>query len=450
MKLETIYLSNVLEGYFRNYDRLSQREKKAWYQYDFYEANRAALYGDDNKVIVTSYPINREYLSDLSKTAGWQRVINLYPDNPHPSISEDLRQNAQLRNEFVRIIKENPKIKLIQYRTTPEFQRLAAWLKKQRLNFKTPELISEENEFILEYYNTKRGFRHLWSTVLGEGRKDINIPKGFICGNLDEAFEAAWWFKSRNQNFVLKYNRGVQGVGVSLNYAKDFAADKSSFKSQLKTNLKEGFWSEPAVIVEELIIPDPNLLGGSPNVELFIDELGKVIFSYPCEQILEHGKKFIGVKIHPELLKYPQMQAAKNAGLEFGQALAQKGYRGCFDIDLVIDKKGRVYAVEANLRRTGGTHLHEFGTSLLGKNYYQTFYLISLDLALKKPIDYQQFKKWFEADLYNRNNKQGLVLANADLLSQQILVPLIIGKSWEQAEALWRRLNKKLKDNLVI
>lgn len=449
MHFKEIYISNVLESYYRGYDQLTEAKKQKWYEYDFFEANRALLYGADNKVVITSYPINPEYLTDIKEITGWDNVINLYPDKPQPSISEDLQKNTKLKEQLVNLIKNNPGIKLIQYRSTPEFHNLVSWLKKQKLDFKTPELIESDNEFVLNYYNTKRGFRHLWAEVLGSKRPDINIPEGFICGDLNEAIEAAWWFRAHSRNFVLKYNRGVQGVGVSLNYCQDFSTDKNSFISQLKLKLKEGFWQESSIIVEELITPDPKYFGGSPDVELFIDEQGAVHFSYPCEQILEHGKKFIGVKIHPELLNYPQMKAAKLAGEKFAAVLAEKGYRGCFDIDMVVDKKGRAYAVEANLRRTGGTHLHEFSISLLGKDYYQTHYIVSLDLKLKKSLNYYEFKALFKKELYQKKLQEGIILANVDLLKINIINLIIIAKNLSQANNYLHQFKDKLIHRLV-
>ena len=444
MRFKEIYISNVLESYFRGYDKLSKEEKHKWYQYDFYEANRALLYGADNKAIITSYPINPEYLTDLKQVTGWSNVLNLYPDNPQPSLSQDLHKNIKLKDQFVSLIKANPGVKLIQYRSTPEFHNLVSWLKKQKLDFKTPELIESDNEFVLNYYNTKRGFRHLWTSVLGQGRDDINIPEGFICGDLEEALEAAWWFRAHSRDFVVKYNRGVQGVGVSLNYCRDLAKEKQVFINQLKLKLTEGFWKEPALVVEELITPDPHHLGGSPNVELFVDKQAKVLFSYPCEQILENNKKFIGVKIHPELMNFPQMQAAKEAGLKLGQALAEKGYRGCFDIDMVVDKKGRAYAVEANLRRTGGTHLHELAQSLLGQDYWQKYYLMSLDLRLEQPLSYPQAKKQL-GDLYwQKGASQGVLLVNPDFLNQNILIPLVIASDHHELRQKELELKKRL------
>lgn len=436
MKLEAIYVSNILESYYRSYDKLPEKQKQAWYEYDFLEANRALLYGADNKIVVTSYPIDLDYLKDLKEIVGWHNVINLYPDSPKPSISNDLRQNLELRTRLVNIIKDNPGIKLIQYRSTPEFHRLVNWLRAQNLNFETPELIAAKDEFVLNYYNTKRGFRHLWAETLGQGRGDISIPKGFICGDLGEAIDASWWFANHKKDFVIKYNKGVQGVGVVLNKYKLFSNEKKEFGRQLKEKLHEQMWLEPSIVVEELIEPDVAKLGGSPNVELYINPKGKVNFSYPCEQILENKKKFIGVYFHKDLMKTKQMQAAKKAGFIFGRALSNLGYRGVFDIDMVIGKNGRAYAVEANLRRTGGTHLHELVSNLLGKSYWRNYYVMSLDLQLYKAVSYLEMKEELKNHYYNPKKKSGVILGNPDMLAKKILIPILIAKTKKEIERL--------------
>ena len=442
MSYSTIYISNVLESYYRGYNKLPEEQMKGWYRYDFLEENRALLYGKDNKIVITSYPINSDYLSDLSRIVKWENVQNWFPSTPSPAISLDIINNTKLRDKIITAIKQNPGISLIQYRSTPEFHKLVSYLKSLDLDFVTPELIESSQEFVLDYYNTKRGFRHLWSEVMGQNTKRISIPQGFICADLKEAIYASWWFRQKNKNFVVKYNKGVQGIGVVLNKAKDFSLDRKEFEEQLKNKLTEEMWRESTIIVEELIVPDNSKLGGSPDVEFYIDKKGKVIFSYPCEQILERGKKFIGIYFHKELLKTKQMQAAKKAGLVFGRGLSNMGYRGVFDIDLVINKEGKVYAVEANLRRTGGTHLHEFATNLLGKDYWQKYYVMSLDLRLKHSCTYLEAKQKLETIAFDDKTKQGVILANPDLLSEKIVIPILISRTKQGID----RLFEKVKD----
>ncbi|PIV70704.1 hypothetical protein COW57_03820, partial [Candidatus Roizmanbacteria bacterium CG17_big_fil_post_rev_8_21_14_2_50_39_7] len=66
--------------------------------------------------------------------------------------------------------------------------------------------IPEEKQFILNYFNTKRGFRHLWHLSYADNPPHVQIPEGFITQNKKEAIDAAWWFKQDNESFVIKYN----------------------------------------------------------------------------------------------------------------------------------------------------------------------------------------------------------------------------------------------------
>jgi len=448
MALKTVYISNVLESYYRSYDQLPEKEKQGWYEYDFLEANRALLYGEDDKVVVTSHPINKEHLKYICELTNWKNVKNLFPETPSPAISRDLEQ-GDLGKEFERLVRANPGVNLVQYRSTGEFHHLVKSLKEKGLQFNTPELISDQDEFIVNYFNTKRGFRHLWSGTLGFTGEGIRIPEGFITGNVEEALDAAWWFRSHNRSFVIKYNRGVQGMGIVLNRYQEFSESKSAFLEQIKLKLTESIWTEPAVVVEELIEPDVKNLGGSPNVEFMIKADGQVEFSYPCEQILEDGKKFIGVYIHPELLNKPQMLSAREAGEQFGRALADYGYRGCFDIDMVIDKSGQAYAVEANLRRTGGTHAHEAAVALLGDDYWKTHHVYILDLKLRETLEYPRFRELTEDLWLKEKGSEGLFLANPDLMKVKVLVPIIIASSSAKVRELESELKKRLERVLL-
>ena len=59
--------------------------------------------------------------------------------------------------------------------------------------------------------------------------------------------------------------------------------------------------------------------------------------------------------------------------------LQQMGYVGQFDLDTVVNDEGRVYLLEINPRRTGGTHVHEFAAFVFGEDYLKTVALLSND-----------------------------------------------------------------------
>ena len=55
------------------------------------------------------------------------------------------------------------------------------------------------------------------------------------------------------------------------------------------------------------------------------------------------------------------------------------GYVGHFDLDTVVNDEGRVYLLEINPRRTGGTHVHEFADHVFGADYLDKVALLSND-----------------------------------------------------------------------
>ena len=227
--IKTIYISNILEGYYKGYTALkSKKERNFWTQFDIYDSNRALLYGNDNKVIITSSPIHPRHFKHLNELMGWKNVRNIFPNESTHSISDDCIQDAYLYKELVTLIKSNPGVALIPYRLTPQFQKCIHYLKTKKLHFETPETIPEEKQFILNYFNTKRGFRHLWLVSQADNPPYVRIPDGFITQDKDEALDAAWWFRQREESFVIKYNSGVQGIGVEMIDVKTLPHNKDT------------------------------------------------------------------------------------------------------------------------------------------------------------------------------------------------------------------------------
>ncbi len=448
--MNSIYISNILEGNYRSYQSLPTKKRIYWTRYDLMDANRVLLYRGDHKVIITSFPINKSHFDFFTKLMGWKNIVNLYPEHSSNSICEDLLSNKNLNQNLKEIIKTNPKIQIIPYRTTPEFNKLAASLKQEGLKFTTPESVDPDKAFGLNYAHSKRGFRHLWSKSNRE-ESIVKIPQGFITANKEEAAEAGFWFKQQEKDFVIKYNKGTQGVGILLNKQKDFSPEKQEFKKQLKNLMTDKIWHEPVIIVEELITPNNSYLGGSPSIELLITEKNGIKKSYASQQLLAEDKKtFLGVYIHPEIIKDKLIQAAFKDSLNFGRQLAELGYHGYFDVDLVISKDKQIYAVESNLRRTGGTHVHEAAQSLLGEKYEYQYHVMGKDVFLSeknKNLDYQEIKKRLKNQLIkNKKQKEGILITNPDMLNVNVLSFIITAKTKEKLFQLEKILKKKLQE----
>jgi hypothetical protein len=452
MAIKQIFIANILECYYKNYQSLPEKERNFWTLYDSLEGNRALLYGSDNKVVITYQPIDADYLHDFSALMKWRNVDNYYPKQSSYSTCHDCVNDRELNRKLIEVIKENPGVNLIPYRATHEFQELISYLKKRKLNFATPETIPADKQFIISYFNTKRGFRHIWHKVNPKTLKGINIPEGFIVSDRTETIEAAWWFKAHHKSFVIKYNKGVQGIGVVICDQQKFSTDKEKFSKQINGLLKDKLWDEPIIVVEEAIKINNQILSGSPNVEFFIDTQGHVNKAYCCQQILAADKKtFCGVYIYPELIKNKLIKKAFAAGLRIGRELSAFGYRGYFDMDLVTGEDGNIYAVETNLRRTGGTHLHESMNYLLGKNYFKRYHVINEDIHLSTDIKftYQKILKMFSKILYDPKKIYGLIIVNPDMLKVNIFNVTLVAKSHDEIFKLRNEVLKKLNNKLA-
>ncbi len=448
-QIKTIYISNILEGYYKSYNAMkSQKEGLFWTRFDTFDSNRALLYGDDNKAIITSSPIYTPHFNHMISLMGWKKVLNISPTKASPSISADCVSDQTLKKELIQIIKKNPGVAIIPYRSTPQFQKLIHFLRKRKLIFETPETIPEEKQFILNYFNTKRGFRHLWHLSYANNPPHVQIPEGFITQNKKEAIDAAWWFKQAGESFVIKYNSGVQGIGIELIDHKTLSTSKKKFTVQVKDLLKDSMWNETIIIIEKAIPTNKRAESISPSIEVYIDPQGEVSESYVSDQILAEDKRtFRGIYIYPELMTDASIKKTFDSGIKFGKRLAQYGYRGVFDMDLIRSNNNEIYVVEANLRRTGGTHLHELCLALLGKRYGRNYHSLIEDVYLNKKhgLTYEKCLFLFEEELYNNENHSGIIFANPDMLKVNILVIVLIAKTRRQILALRAKVENKLK-----
>ena len=73
--------------------------------------------------------------------------------------------------------------------------------------------------------------------------------------------------------------------------------------------------------------------------------------------------------------------------LRFRDDLQRLGYAGHFDLDAIVGNDGRLYLVEINSRRTGGTYVHEFLTTKYGKGYHTSVAVLSQNKISTRSTD---------------------------------------------------------------
>lgn len=446
-QIKTLIVSNVAETYHKTYRKSHPTDAQTRIQYDLLEAERGALYTDESKAVVTSIPMDQAYLDDMQEILGYH-ITNLYPDSPTEQISSDIVKDKTLLSTIVNIVQANPAIHIIPYYATEEFFDLLSVLKQKGLKFTTPETVASKNRFIRNHYNCKVGFRKLWERATDE-HSFVNIPDGFIVDDLAEAIEAAWWFAQHKRNFVFKYNRGTSGLGIIYYLYQDLPKEESAFKKLIRSKHQDRIWFEEGFVVEEYIDVDTRIYGGSPSIEFRIN--GNVKHSYNCLQRLGKNSYFEGILISQEaekMLPFDLERVVENC-FDFGEALTDFGYKGIFDIDLVIDKKGNMYAVESNLRRTGGTHVFETAQHLCGRNFENHVSVISRDnLPVSPRINtYQSFKKAAGHLYFSRQKGEGIIPTITSFLKVGMVGFIAFAQSLDRVYAIEKELIACISDS---
>jgi hypothetical protein len=440
-KLETIFISNIAEVYYKTYYNLPDKERKAHIEYDLIEAERALVCLGDNKAVVVSKRPDKHYIDDLCQRIGYHNLVVLSPARSTEKLNTDILEEPGLLKKVTQIVKENPGIKIVPYYPTDDFFDLLAHLRQKNLQFETPETVYRENRFIHHHHNSKVGFRTLWDKAV-DADCPIKIPQGFIVDDLEEAITAARWFYYKKKDFIFKYNRGSSGVGVVFYHYKDLPKEEEAFKEYFTAQHQDRIWFEENFVVEEAIVRDESFFGGTPSIEFKIN--GKVQFMYICAQWINKAT-FEGIYLGKELLD-PQNLAIDDLikeGTRFGEALKELGYRGIYDVDTVIDKNRQLYAVESNMRRTGGTHVYELGRYLYGSKFIDKISLMSREnLPVKKSIDtYQKLFKIIEPILFQKEKYYGVIVVQPDSVSIGQLGYIAIAPDKEKLF----ELNEKLK-----
>ena len=158
-----------------------------------------------------------------------------------------------------------------------------------------------------------------------------------------------------------------------------------------------------------------------------------------------------------EVLKYNlekegyQVKTASdgNAGLEIARKLQVMGYVGHFDVDCIVSDDNKLYLLEVNARRTGGTHVHEFAKHMFGDDYINQVSLISFEAASSGVItDPDRLIQVLDDYLYPMagDGPLGVVVTITNALFKNRFGYVIVAPTEKQAIALQESLNERIRN----
>lgn len=433
--LETILFANTAEA-FKDIllEAGSDAEGKRRIRHELALSQRAFFWEGDNKVVVTPHPIPTVLLEHNIRAFGLKNVVNISPKDDRVDLCEAMMGDSVAWEKLVETIKVNPGVSVSSYAITKDFKRLVEKLRSLNLEFSVPELPDNESIWTIDYLDSKSGYREDLLKVAAK-HDDVRLPKGFICSGLEQAVQMMRWFMQREISCVVKSNVGESGWGTLILRKSEFNTLSDVENKVRETLSSDSIWNRLPLVVEEFIDPWLDVAGGMPSAEAHVTSAG-VEVTYTCGQDVTSNGEFLGVSIGSEVLPKKVDDWTRSVIKSIGEDYFELGYRGFFDVDFVLSKDGTPYAIESNMRRTGGTHT--YGLMKLAKSDENTSCVFSYD-AFEYGRDALAPKDILERAkelLYPMNNTNTGVVISLINLHDPILGYMVVGNNKKHMNAI--------------
>lgn len=417
---------------------LNRAEDRSVLESRQYRGDRALFWLGDPKLVFVTAPI--PHADYVRKQAGYPGTQVLSPVEPTPWLSLDILREAPLREAVLAYAGAGRTVQLIPYATTPEFLHLAGRLQDEYgLTVHLPETPAPEAVWLRDYVDTKAGFRMLASRWLPNA--DRLLPRGVVCRDVETASDAAVWFHGRQRACMVKADNGESGLGHTV-LPLEPRLTLNQIQQQLQLN---PYLRDNLIVVEEYVDAAHHL---SPSLELFVPPLGQgePRITYLSQQLFRGFGQFSGVLVSREMLAEPWYPALAESGLTLARHLQAEGYVGHFDIDAVVDDAQRVWLLEVNSRRTGGTYVHEFALHTFGPNYLDSVTLLShTKLPSGAIVTIEELLATVGHLLYPmQGEKRGVVVAVTSALAAHEFGCIIVADTTAEALHLQDELLKRM------
>ncbi|MFH8589914.1 hypothetical protein ACH4GP_37015 [Streptomyces celluloflavus] len=319
------------------------------------QQDQALYWGPLDKMLITYEPIG-----DLD----WQRkfleidgVVNLSPAGRTGSLFADTLADPGLMAAVAAHAGPGRRLRLIPHTTTADLWRFAETLRtRYGIVVELPE--SPPQQDVRDLLDTKTGLRDL-ATDLGMTDGPCRIPPGTHCTGMREVPAAVRSMLATGTPCIVKADRGEASLGLLI-----FRPGADDITERLAAS---EFYGEEPVVVEEFLDGDITF----PSVEYMVPEDAPPHLCYTTDMLFEGATHLRGNVTARELRDEWWYRPLTRGGLRLAGEMQRRGYRGRFGID-AIARDGVVYMHDLNARRTGSSHVHEFGAHLIGPGYLDT------------------------------------------------------------------------------
>ena|SRR3989339_24179 len=399
-----------------------------------------------NLLFVSPIKISSDFQRYTKNLTNYKNTQVVVPQAHSHLLCLDLINDKQTLEALITEAKKYQKITLISYAATPEFFQLKQVLINKDLNIYCPEAPEIESAWTVNFFGSKSGIRQL-AQKSAAVEPDFTMPEGVIVVGIYNAAKIAANKYIKQKGVVIKTNKGSSGNGLLIFRENDLPNDYLSCEQRLTEILKsEPYWERFPIIVEDLISINYGVANGYPNVEFKIHKSGRIEMLYYCSLAVTKDGAFLGIDIHEDIINDRLSTMIVDTGYFVAERLAAEGYRGYFDIDMIAGKNNKIYVCETNTRNTGGTDIYKLVLRLIGKEFMDERYILSrTHYHLAKAVRFEEILSSLKSLLYNRRNKEGLIINSASRLKQQELIYTIIGKNKRRAYQTEQEVFKILK-----
>lgn len=438
MKFKSIFFANLAEIALP-LARLMQKKKAEEEIFEDHALCDRFLFScQDNCILLTPFKIEKKFFHDSFRLLNLKNVMNLSPKKIKESLCKAVLNDSNLFEFISKVIRENPGIELRSYSATSGFIQLTEILKNKGYKFNLPEVPNRNSFWTTAFFDSKSGFRQLTKNF---GSIFPKMPEGYICETKKEILGWANYFIKNKNGCVLKTNRGLAGAGLKIIKKSEIHGNIDDYVGYIIDT--DDYWNKDLVIVEEYLVPDLSVAGGSPNIELMTD--GKTLTPlYVCGMRITDKGVFLGVEMGKEAMPDFMKKTLSISGHIFGNALLHHGYKGYFEIDFIYGKGNKIVPIEANLRRTGGTHVYDLCKRLLGSDFLKKYYIVAANMLKMNKFETQSYlliKDKLKDYLFPRNNKkEGVIITNTTYLEKGFLGYVVISGNKKRTLKIERNL----------
>lgn len=449
-----VYVFNMVEDEWPFIESVTHRPKQNYLIADCENAADAYYLStatETEAIYVSPKSISQHFQDYAKQLLHFRSLQVIVPKSNTRLICDDLLKDNDALTQLIHLCRPYKRVVLVSYAATPQFFTLADTLIREGLPIVTPETPALHASWTVNFFGSKSGIRQLAQKSAGV-EPDFIMPDGLICvGRFDAARIAAAKFL-KEKGVVLKTNKGSGGNGVLIFREHDLPNDYDACEKKILAKMNsDKYWDYFPIIIESLIAVN-NEQNLSPNVEFKIHKNGRIEFLYLCSCKVTPGGVFYGVDISDDVIPDRMATQLIDMGYFIAEQYAESGYRGHFDIDMMIGRNNKVYVCETNCRNTGGTDTYRLAKRLIGKDFLDDAFVLSrskFQLPQRRQWTLEKVLKSLDQFLYSKKTKEGIIINSENSINDGLLIYTIFGKNRRRAYDIEQTMSTILASTVI-